>query len=343
MRSLRRHLHLKTRQIGMVCEKSSATVSYWLRKEGGRYTGRVAPQPKNKAAVESRRRLVVRLSQKKTLKNGRQYLSFGSTNAIKNELEDTYQINVSRETVRQDLQQAGLRAVVRPRVTTVQAADYWRRLQFAEAYVHRDSTDFVFCDEKLFSTNDFTSRKQWIWPGETPLPRERKRWPTARVMVWAAIGYDFRTIVVFPEKRKVKDRETGEQTLKPYRLTAEQYVRRCLPKIVDHVKENGLEFVQDGAGPHAAQSTMSYLERKEVKTAEWPPRSPDLNPIETLWAWMQPLVSHKHPQTFEDLCVAVKEVFDEIPQHRIDGLVESFDVRLQRCIDVKGQMISGLC
>lgn len=42
-------------------------------------------------------------------------------------------------------------------------------------------------------------------------------------------------------------------------------------------------YMQDNAPAHASRSTRDWLQAHQVPLMEWPPRSPDLNPIENAW------------------------------------------------------------
>jgi transposase len=46
-------------------------------------------------------------------------------------------------------------------------------------------------------------------------------------------------------------------------------------------------FMQDGAPGHAAKETLQDLLERGIRKMNWPPFSPDLNPIETVWDWMK--------------------------------------------------------
>lgn len=41
-------------------------------------------------------------------------------------------------------------------------------------------------------------------------------------------------------------------------------------------------FMEDNARPHNAASTQRYHENRGIPKIEWPPQSPDLNPIEII-------------------------------------------------------------
>ena len=44
-------------------------------------------------------------------------------------------------------------------------------------------------------------------------------------------------------------------------------------------------LMQDNATPHTSQSTLKFLEDKNIDVLEWaPPHSPGCDPIEHLWA-----------------------------------------------------------
>jgi hypothetical protein len=46
-------------------------------------------------------------------------------------------------------------------------------------------------------------------------------------------------------------------------------------------------MMQDNAPCHTAKVVKAFLASHEIEMIEWPPFSPDLNPIENIWQWIK--------------------------------------------------------
>ena len=84
-----------------------------------------------------------------------------------------------------------------------------------------------------------------------------------------------------------------------------------------------------------------WFENEGIPLLEWPPYSPDLNPIEHLWhllkCWLQEyrpelLQGGKSEADWQALGRAIVEAWEAIPQGMIDYLIRSI---LKRCTAVK--------
>lgn len=52
--------------------------------------------------------------------------------------------------------------------------------------------------------------------------------------------------------------------------------------------------MQDNARIHTARIVQDWLHEQEFEVLEWPPYSPDLNPIEHVWARLKELVNEHY-------------------------------------------------
>lgn len=151
-------------------------------------------------------------------------------------------------------------------------------------------------------------------------------------MVWGAVGFNFRHLVVFPATKNSSD---GPQA---YRLTGPAYVRRCLMPIVGHLERDPtLIFQQDGAGCHS--NGKRYLAGKKINMiTNWPARSPDLSPIETIWSELAVSVAGHHAETREELVAAIVLEWSKLETARINSLVLGFRSRVSKVIKNDGKM-----
>jgi transposase len=69
---------------------------------------------------------------------------------------------------------------------------------------------------------------------------------------------------------------------------------------------------------------------------EWPPNSPDLNPIENVWAYVQAEVNKAGCRDFQTFCEKVDEVFSNLTRKHLGNLFGSMKKRLQQVIDKNG-------
>jgi len=72
------------------------------------------------------------------------------------------------------------------------------------------------------------------------------------------------------------------------KINKESYCEHIVPIIHGWMRMNqGLSFMQDNAPGHAAGYTREELEERGIRVIDWPPYSPDLNPIEAVWNIMK--------------------------------------------------------
>ena len=101
-------------------------------------------------------------------------------------------------------------------------------------------------------------------------------------------------------------------------------------------------FMQDSAPCHVSRKTISWLSDKTKLVAGWPPNSPDLNPIEMVWA----IIKHKLPKYVGDVSIqglklAVRSIWQDLRLSTTNALVADFRRRLELVKQTKGESISA--
>lgn len=96
-------------------------------------------------------------------------------------------------------------------------------------------------------------------------------------------------------------------------------------------------FLLDGATPHTATATRNFMCRRKILYLKgWPPNSPDLNPIENLWAWLKSKTKQQNPQTAAALWRVASEVWETVDADMCSNYVRSFRRRKRVCISKGG-------
>jgi len=101
-------------------------------------------------------------------------------------------------------------------------------------------------------------------------------------------------------------------------------------------------FQQDNASIHTSRETSEWFSDQNMTRLQWPALSPDLNPIENLWAIMARRV-YAHGRQFstrEGRMRVILKAWDEIPQETLDALVESMPKRCAEVLLKQGKKIN---
>lgn len=133
-------------------------------------------------------------------------------------------------------------------------------------------------------------------------------------------------------------KSNGERCIKLFKNNLDSYKYQSIIEETylpthqeDHV------FMQDGAKCHTSRSTMRYFETKGVTVmGDWPAQSPDLNPIENLWAYLKFRLRNYETKNIDQLWTNVCNEFNNIPNSYITKLYDSVPKRLRLCLYNKG-------
>ncbi len=212
------------------------------------------------------------------------------------------------------------------------------RLQRARAFKARFAAgrhrSILFSDEKVFTIQQaHNPQNDRIWATEAPPPGQRivarVQFPKS-VMVWAGVTSDGKTPLVFIDQGVKINQKTYQKTLHD----------KVLPWTRSHFGRRPWTFQQDSAPAHRAQSTQNWLRDHVpdfITAKQWPPSSPDLNPLDfSIWSLLEAKACAKPHTSIESLKKALTKAWTEISPSVLEKVVDSFKKRVQQCIDAEG-------
>lgn len=155
------------------------------------------------------------------------------------------------------------------------------------------------------------------------------------IMIWASIWLGNRSDAV-PMVRDEASPRGG--------YSANSYLE-ILDDQLPQIYEPGMTFMQDNASIHTAKRVKAWFEEHGVAVIDWPPYSPDMNPIEHAWHLLKSWLQINYPELKEmgkgqaDQLAwkqAIIEGWASIDQQVLDNLLGSMQKRCQALVDAKG-------
>lgn len=130
-------------------------------------------------------------------------------------------------------------------------------------------------------------------------------------------------------------------------------LQRELVRVIEQFEgEEIIYFMQDNAGIHRWNPVKEWLENLrtthgvQVEVIKWPPYSPDLNPIEHVWAILKALFHKMYPDMWKEkgpkhiirrrIEAGILRCWELIPSSYFDRLVESMPDRIEAVIASEG-------
>lgn len=159
--------------------------------------------------------------------------------------------------------------------------------------------------------------------------------PTMSVMMWGAIWKGGRSDLVVMER---------DQESKRKGFTTKSYLK-TLEKALLPYYDGTRDFQQDNAPIHKSHTAMKWFVNNMIELMDWPAHSPDLAPIEHIWAKLKRAMDKLDPTLWEKTKNAAnlvyftsiaKKAWWGIPQADIDVLIDSMPNRLRAVLAAKG-------
>jgi transposase len=227
-------------------------------------------------------------------------------------------VRLSERTLQREKRRMTFRPVRELIQQQLTATHITKRLNFAVANRHTNWKLVMFSDEKIFYLRR-TNNTFWVEAGQ-PVPRRQVKNYRASCMVWGCIWYQGRTEIAYTSAKQDSTR---------YCELLDEY-------LIPHIPSPRFRFMQDNAPCHKAANTISHLNEWGVPLLpDWPPYSPDMNPIEYCWSWMTRHVNRARPTSLPGLKIAIEHAWEEMPQATIQAYIDHVPRTLER-IDAAG-------
>lgn len=205
------------------------------------------------------------------------------------------------------------------------------RVAFSKKYLQWDKEKWqgvLWSDEAVFSVTGNRGGKVYRRPGSDPLDTKfiqgTVKYPD-KLMVWGAFGYHgVGKLVILPRNVLMN----ADRYLELLNDNLEDCFEMCQTNV----------FMQDGAPCHTAKIIKNWFDFVQVDyVKDWPGNSPDLNPIENLWALMKNKLRDRDTSSIPRLEAAIQDIWNNINPQWLQHLAESVPRRLDKCVKREGR------
>jgi transposase len=239
-------------------------------------------------------------------------------------------INIHDSTIRYHLLKAGRKAIRPAKKQLLTHVMKKKRLAWAKKYKHWTVEDWkkvLFSDETYFMVQGQHSRYVRKHRDENLTSAhisQTVKYPV-KTMFWGCFSYNGTGSLVPVE---------GNMTS----LTYKDLLQRKLQQNLKKTCPKGAIFQQDSAPCHKSKIMEKFFKENGIKCLEWPGNSPDLNPIENLWAICKNRVRKMDCTTKTKMIEAVIKVWfnDDKINDNCKNLVKSMPKRINEVLKNKG-------
>lgn len=245
-------------------------------------------------------------------------------------------LNIPRTSILDILHKEKYHAYHIQRVQALLPTDYQLRVEFCETMLRREQEDPGFFDKVLWTdesrferTGIFNIHNYHIWAMENPhAARDSTFQHRFSVNMWSGI---LNGEIIGPFE--LPSRLNGD--------TYKEFLENHLPSLLEDVNlqlRRTMIFQNDGAPCHYATQVRNYLNERFPNRwigrngpIRWPPRSPDLNPIDFfVWGYFKEVTYARECSSEDELRVRIEEAGRVMKGNR-EGFIRLKDNFLRRC------------
>jgi len=253
-------------------------------------------------------------------------------------LKEELGVSVHVNTVRNVLHEKGLGAIVKPNKPNLSPKNVKNRLAWAVAHKNWTRDDWrrvVWTDEtKVNRFGSDGNKYAWKRDDEPIQPRHVQKTVKhggGSIKLWSCITYEGVGYIV-------KIDNTLDQHL--YKDILEEDLMRTIEEY--GIEKQAMIFQQDNDPKHTAASVKEWLSSQEFEVMEWPAQSPDLNPIENMWAILKNRLYRDYerpPKGMIEHWERIAETWYKITKEECQKVIDTMPDRCQQVIAKKGYWI----
>jgi transposase len=94
--------------------------------------------------------------------------------------------------------------------------------------------------------------------------------------------------------------------------------------------EHNLIFQDDNDPKHRSKIVKLWKDENKIVSLDWPSNSPDLNPIENIWALLKNKIKKRPNRTTKEFTESIIECWKEIDQEHINNAINSVPNRINK-------------
>ena len=127
-------------------------------------------------------------------------------------------------------------------------------------------------------------------------------------------------------------------------MNAKKYVEILKDELLPEIKHcqrtipGTWRMMQDNAPCHTAKTVKSFLASHTIEMIDWPPFSPDLNPIENIWQWMKRILETEFPvcTSAEQIEASIFQIWNTMTPEMCFKFCGNYGKRLLAIIEANG-------
>ena len=231
-------------------------------------------------------------------------------------------VEVSPRTVRRRLNEAGISSLRPTFAPLLNKKCRKARLDWAKKNKTRNWKRVLFSDETTFELYRPRPRV-WRRKGEPVLYGTVKH--PLKVQVWGCLSSNgFGHISTFSGNLNA-------------RTLCKIYNKSLLPSAAEAFGAKGKWTLQEDNDPkHRSALAQMWRKDNKVSRMDWPSQSPDMNPIENVWAILKANVASHEPKSKKSLIRWMRYEWKRLPRDYAIHLINSMDERVNTLIQCKG-------